>query len=133
MSKTFINPDGVSKPVGYTHVVDTRGSRTVYISGQVAQNLQGEIVGVNDMKAQAEQVFLNLQAVFMSVGEIFADVVKFTVFVTDISQLPAVREVLNRYIYVEQPTASSALEVSKLFLPEVLLEIEAIVVLDEER
>ena len=129
MSKTFINPEGVSKPVGYTHVVDTRGSRTVYISGQVPQDVQGNIVG-SDMKAQAEQVFLNLQAALNSVGGTFEDIVKFTMFVTDISQLPAVREVRNRYINTAQPPASSAVEVSKLFRPEILLEIEAIVVLD---
>jgi reactive intermediate/imine deaminase len=130
MSKTFINPEGVSKPVGYTHVVDTRGSRTVYISGQVPQDSQGNIVGLGDMKAQAEQVFLNLQAALNSVGASFNDLVKFTIFVTDVSQLPAVREVRNRYINVEQPPASSAVEVSKLFRPEIMIEIEAIVVLD---
>jgi reactive intermediate/imine deaminase len=130
MSKTFINPEGVSKPVGYTHVVDTRGSRTVYISGQVPQDSQGNIVGIGDMKAQAEQVFLNLQAALNSVGASFNDLVKFTIFVTDISQLPAVREVRNRYINVEQPPASSAVEVSKLFRPEIMIEIEAIVVLE---
>jgi reactive intermediate/imine deaminase len=130
MSKTFINPDGVSKPVGYTHVVDTRGSRTVYISGQVPQDSQGNIVGIGDMKAQAEQVFLNLQAALNSVGASFNDLVKFTIFVTDVSQLPAVREVRNRYINTEQPPASSAVEVSKLFRPEIMIEIEAIVVLE---
>ena len=130
MSKTFINPEGVSKPVGYTHVVDTRGSRTVYISGQVPQDVQGNIVGIGDMKAQAEQVFLNLQAALNSVGGTFEDIVKFTMFVTDISQLPAVREVRNRYINTAEPPASSAVEVSKLFRPEILLEIEAIVVLE---
>jgi enamine deaminase RidA (YjgF/YER057c/UK114 family) len=130
MSKQFINPEGVSKPLGYTHVVDTRGSRTVYFSGQVPQNLQGEIVGINDMKAQAEQVFLNLQAALTSVGASFADVVKFTIFITDISQLPAVREVRNRYINTAQPPASSAVEVSQLFRSEILLEIEAIAVIE---
>lgn len=127
----FINPDTIARPTGYTHVVETRGSRTVYISGQVAFDLEGNIVGLNDMGAQAEQIFKNLQAALASVHATFEDVAKFTYFVTDISQMQAVREVRNRYINIAQPPASSAVEVSKLFRPECLLEIEAIAVLKD--
>ena len=125
----FINPDTISKPVGYTHVVETTGSRTVYISGQVAFDLQGNIVGVNDMSAQAEQVFKNLQAALASVNAIFEDVVKFTFYMLDISQIQAVRDVRNRYINTATPPASTAVEVRQLFRKELLLEIEAIAVL----
>jgi reactive intermediate/imine deaminase len=125
----FINPDTMAPPSGYTHVVDTTGTRTVYISGQVAFDRQGNIVGLDDMQAQAEQVFENLKAALEAVGATFADVVKFTIFTTDISQIQAIRDVRNRYINTANPPASSAVEVRQLFRKEVLVEIEAIAVL----
>jgi reactive intermediate/imine deaminase len=127
----FINPDSIARPVGYTHVVETSGSRTVYISGQVAFDPQGNLVGLNDMSAQAEQVFRNLELALASVGATFNDVVKFTYFLTDIAQIQAVRDVRNRYINTAQPPASSAVEVRQLFRKELLIEIEAIAVLRE--
>jgi reactive intermediate/imine deaminase len=127
----FINPDTIAAPTGYTHVVETSGKRTIYISGQVALDLERNIVGMNDMQAQAEQVFKNLQNALAAVGASFDDVVKFTFFLTDISQLAAVREVRNRYINTEQPPASSAVEVRQLFIKELLIEVEAIAVLPE--
>jgi reactive intermediate/imine deaminase len=127
----FINPDTISKPVGYTHVVETTGSRTVYISGQIALDRQGNVVGLNDMSAQAEQVFQNLQAALAAVNATFEDVVKFTFYMLDISQIQAVRDVRNRYINTATPPASTAVEVRQLFRKELLLEIEAIAVLRE--
>jgi len=56
------NPPTLSKPTGYTHVVEATGGRTVYISGQIALDKDGKVVGEGDMKAQAEQVFRNLQS-----------------------------------------------------------------------
>jgi enamine deaminase RidA (YjgF/YER057c/UK114 family) len=127
----FINPDALAKPVGYTHIVEASGSRSVYISGQVAFDPQGNLVGLEDMGAQAEQVFLNLQAALAAVGATFNDVVKFTYFLTDISQIQAVRAVRDRYINTAQPPASSAVEVRQLVRKELLLEIEAVAVLRE--
>lgn len=135
MSKTphrLINPETIARPTGYTHVVETRGSRTIYISGQVALDPQGNIVGLNDMAAQAEQVFKNLQSALESAGATFADVAKFTYFLVDITQIQAVRDVRDRYIHTEQPPASSAVEVRRLFRPEFLIEVEAIAVLSDE-
>jgi enamine deaminase RidA (YjgF/YER057c/UK114 family) len=125
----FINPETIAKPTGYTHVVETSGTRTVYISGQVAFDMDGSLVGENDMGAQAEQVFRNLQAALASVGATFENVAKLTYFMTDISQLQAVRDVRDRYINTANPPASSAFEVQKLFRPECLIEVEAIAVL----
>src|SRR5215470_8283358 len=99
----FINPDAISQPTGYTHVVETTGSRTVYISGQIALDRQGNVVGLNDMSAQAEQVFQNLQAALAAVNATFEDVVKLTYFIVDISQIPVIREVRNQYINTANP------------------------------
>lgn len=127
----FINPETIANPTGYTHVVETRGSRIVYISGQIALDRQGNLVGINDMKAQAEQVFQNLQAALASVEASFKDVVKLTYYLVDISQIQAVRDVRDRYINPAQPPASTAVEVRQLVRKEFLLEIEAIAVLND--
>jgi len=126
----FINPETIAQPTGYSHIVETRGSRTLYISGQVALDQQGNLVGMNDMQAQAEQVFQNLQAALAAVGASFADVVKLTYFIVDISQMQVVRDVRNRYLNPQQPPASTAVEVKGLVRKEFLLEIEAIAVLE---
>jgi enamine deaminase RidA (YjgF/YER057c/UK114 family) len=127
----YINPDGIAAPKGYTHVVEARGSHMVFISGQIALDVQGNVVGIDDMGAQAEQVFKNLQAALAEVKAGFDDVVKFTYFVVDIAQMQAVRDVRDRYVNAEHLPASSAVEVRRLVLPELLLEVEAIVVLND--
>lgn len=129
-SRRYLNPETIARPSGYTHVVETTAKRSVYISGQVALDLQGNVVGAGDMAAQAEQVFLNLRAALDAVGATFDDVVKFTYFLVDISQLQAVRDVRDRYVNPARLPASSAVEVRQLFRKELLLEVEAIAMLD---
>ena len=92
------NPAPLSKPTGYTHVVEVTGpAKTVYVAGQIAFDKDGKVVGVGDMKAQAEQVFKNLQAALDAAGAKFSDVVKMNTYVTDMAKAPAVREVRARY------------------------------------
>ncbi len=125
----FINPAGIAKPTGYTHVVETQPGRTVYISGQVAFDQAGNLVGEGDLQAQAVQVFENLKVALAAVGADFSHVVKVTYFLLDISQIALVREVRNRYFNPERPPASTAVEVRGLVRKELLLEIEAVAVL----
>jgi enamine deaminase RidA (YjgF/YER057c/UK114 family) len=119
------------KPKGYSHVVDTRGQRTIYLSGQVAINAADEFVGIDDLEAQAVQIFENLKSALAAVGATFDHVVKLTYYYLDITQIQVVRDVRNRYINVNQPPASAALEVTRLYRPECLLEIEAIAVIPD--
>ena len=122
------NPPPLSKPTGYTHVVEVTGpSKTVYIAGQIAFDKDGKIVGAGDMKAQAEQVFRNLQAALAAAGATFSDVVKMNTYVTDMGQAPAVREIRARY-FGETTPASTLVQVSALARPELMLEIEVIAV-----
>jgi reactive intermediate/imine deaminase len=125
----FINPPTMATPSGYTHIVEATQGRTIYISGQVPLNRAGEIVGVGDMAAQAEQVFANINAALAAVGATFAQVVKLTIFAVDITQIPAVRAVRDRYINTEHPPASTAVEVRRLVREEFLIEIEAVAVI----
>ena len=123
------NPPTLSKPTGYTHVVEVTGpGKTVYIAGQIALDKDGNVVGAGNMKAQAEQVFKNLQAALEAAGAKFSDVVKMNTYVTDMEQAPAVREVRARYFGDTAP-ASTLVQVVRLARPEFLLEIEVIAAL----
>ncbi|MBE7471993.1 MAG: RidA family protein [Anaerolineae bacterium] len=125
----LINPAAISQPTGYTHVVEVTGGKTVYISGQIAFDAEGKVVGVGDLAAQAHQVFANLRAALASVGADFTQVVKLNYYLLDMSQLPAVREIRNQYINTAQPPASTAVQVSGLAHPDLLIEIEAVAVI----
>src|SRR5476651_649468 len=95
---TRTNPPTLSKPTGYTHIVEVTGpNKTIYISGQIAYDMKGEVVGAGDMKAQAEQVFKNLAAALKAAGATFSDVVKMNSYITDMSKIQAVRDVRARY------------------------------------
>ena len=122
----YINPPGLVKPSGYTHVVLSADGRTVYVAGQVAFDSTGRVVGAGDFAAQAEQVFGNLQRALASVGATFADVLKTTTYVTDVAHIPALREARGRYLDSAHPPANTLIAVAGLARPELLLEIEAV-------
>jgi len=120
------NPPTLSTPTGYTHIVEVTGpGKTIYIAGQIALDKEGKVVGEGDMKAQAEQVFKNLEAALTAAGAKFSDVVKMNTYITDMEKAPAVREVRARYFGSTTP-ASTLVQVAKLARPEFLLEIEVV-------
>ena len=122
------NPPALSKPTGYTHIVEVTGpARTIYISGQIAFDKDGKLVGAGDMKAQAEQVFKNLEIALTAAGAKFSDVVKMNSYITDMSKVQAVRDVRSRY-FAETSPASTFVQVAGLVRPELLLEIEVVAV-----
>lgn len=128
-SVQFVNPPTLPPAPGYTQVVISPAGRAVYISGQVALDASGAIVGTGDFQAQARQVFENLKAALAAGGASFADVVKITIFVLDMANLPALREIRDEYVNTERPPASTAVQVSRLAREEFLLEIEAVAAL----
>src|SRR3954465_14829457 len=87
------NPPALSAPTGYTHIVEVTGpNRTIYVSGQIAFDKDGKVVGApGDMKAQAEQVFRNLETALTAAGATFSDVVKMNSYITHIAQAQAGR------------------------------------------
>ncbi len=131
--RKFINPPGLTRPTGYTHVVVSADGRTAYVAGQVAFDSTGTVVGVGDFQAQAEQVFANLRRALASVGASFGDVVKTTTFITDLKNLPALRETRARYFDATHPPANTLIPVTTLARPDLLLEIEAVVDLPNAR
>ncbi|MFB8171395.1 RidA family protein [Kitasatospora purpeofusca] len=120
-------PPGVAPGTGYTQVVTAAG-RLVAVSGQVAFDERRQLVGEGDPGAQARQVFENLRRCLAAAGVDFSHVVKLTYFLTDIAHMPAVREARDEAFGELPLPASSAMQVAALFLPEVLIEIEALAV-----
>ncbi|MFB7676487.1 RidA family protein [Kitasatospora purpeofusca] len=120
-------PPGVAPGTGYTQVVTAAG-RLVAVSGQVAFDARRQLVGEGDPGAQARQVFENLRRCLAAAGADFSHVVKLTYFLTDIAHMPAVREARDEAFGELPLPASSAMQVAALFLPEVLIEIEALAV-----
>jgi len=125
------NPPTLSRPAGYTHVVEVTGPvKTIYISGQIALDAAGNVVGQGDMKAQAEQVFRNLEAALAAAGAKFSDVVKMNTYTTDIAQIQAIRDARGKYFGGVTP-ASTLVQVVHLARPELMLEIEVIAAVPE--
>jgi enamine deaminase RidA (YjgF/YER057c/UK114 family) len=129
VSTNFINPEGMHRPIGYTHVVEVRAGRPAYISGQIALDADGDLVGPGDVAAQARQVFENLQTALRSVGADFEQVVKLTVYLVDATQMPAVRQVRNQYVDPARPPASTAVEIRRLVRDDLLVEVDAVAIL----
>ncbi|HEX6738849.1 MAG TPA: RidA family protein [Vicinamibacteria bacterium] len=128
--KQFIQPEGLSKPATYTHVVVVQGGRTLFIAGQVAANAKGEVVGKGDLRAQTTQVMENLKIALAAAGATFADVVKSNTYVVNLKpeDLPVVREVRGKYFGAANPPASTLVGVTALASPDYLIEVEAIAV-----
>jgi 2-iminobutanoate/2-iminopropanoate deaminase len=130
MSNTrFINPPEIAKPPGYTHVVEVTGpGRIVYIAGQLGLDQSGNIAG--DFRAQVEQAFANLKAALAAVGAAPEHIVKINNYIVDIGKnIPAFREVRNRYLNMAAPPASTTVGVPELAREGALFEIEAVVML----
>ncbi|MFD6999265.1 RidA family protein [Streptomyces mirabilis] len=123
-------PDGVAPAAAYSHVVLGTG-RFVAVSGQLALDEDGKLVGAGDAAAQARQVFENLRRCLAAAGATFDDVVKLTFFVTDMAHMPAVRAGRDAHIPADRLPAASAVQVAALVRPEFLMEIEAYAVVGE--
>jgi enamine deaminase RidA (YjgF/YER057c/UK114 family) len=98
----------------------------VAVSGQVALDEDGQVVGAGDPAAQARQVFENLRRCLAAAGATFNDVIKLTYFVTDVAYMPAIRAVRDEALGTGPLPASTAVQVAALVSPELLLEIEAL-------
>ena len=122
-----MNPQGLSTPTGYSHVVTARGGKTIYIAGQVAFDAKGQLVGKGDLAAQTRQVFENLGIALKAAGATFANVVKANTYMRDASQVAVLREIRSRY-FTDTLPASTLVEVPRLANPDFLIEIEVIAV-----
>jgi len=132
MSKTIVNPPSLPPPRGYNHGLLTEGGRILWLAGQDASNIEGQIVAPGDLVAQFEQVLRNLQAVVEESGGTMQDIVKLNIFTTDgamyKNNLKALGQVMKKYFGGYFP-AMALFEVRSLFQDEALLELEGFAVL----
>lgn len=126
-----IKPEGLSNSPAYTHVVTARGARTIYVSGQVSVDPEGNVVGAGDLGAQTEQVMVNLTTALAAAGASIADVVKITIFIVNYvpEHRSIVGEIRDRHLS-GSPPASTLVGVTALAAPDFMIEIEAIAVTD---
>jgi enamine deaminase RidA (YjgF/YER057c/UK114 family) len=123
-----VNPPGVHTPqANYSHV--TRVGNTLYISGQLALDPQGSLVGAGDAEAQAEQCYRNIKAIVEHFGGTMDDIVKITQYITDLTYRPLVARPRDRYLGAPGPS-STLVVIKGLAIPECLVEIEAVAVLE---
>jgi enamine deaminase RidA (YjgF/YER057c/UK114 family) len=126
---TRCNPAELGTPPGYSQIVEVNAGRIIFIAGQTALDRDGNLVGRGDFARQAARVFVNLTVALRAVGCTAADLVKLTVFLTDMDDLAAYREARNKFLATVSPPAAPAVtlvEVSQLSGPEFMIEIEAI-------
>lgn len=127
------NPPDVVQPFGiFSSAAWQAEGRILHLSGQVAQAADGRAVGIGDIEAQTRQVLDNLAQVLASVGGRLDDIVKVTVFVTDMAHLDQIHRVRAEYFTPPYP-ASTLVEVSRLVRPEYLIEIDAVASIPRER
>jgi len=122
---------GMSEPVShFTHVV--RAGRLVFVSGCVATDGAGRVVGGNDIVAQTRQVHENIKRCLSAAGATFADICKVTVFLRNINDREKVNTVRKEYFGAHRP-ASTLVEISRLVRDDYLIEIEATAVIPERK
>ncbi len=129
---TFHNPPGLFKPSGFNHIVTSTRRKTVIIAGQVAYDAQGRIMGANDLATQVEQVYRNIGTALVAAGATFPDLVKTTLFVRDMTpeKIKVIREVRSRFL-ASEPPASTMVGVQALAHPDLMLEVEAVAMIDD--
>ena len=132
MEKKFINPQTLSTPRGYTHAVTAQGGKTIFVSGQVAFDVKGEIVGKGDLRAQARQAYENLKSALAAAGATPADVVKMNTYVVNYkpADITVIRETRGQVFPQDNPPASTLVGVQALALDGLLIEVEAIAVIE---
>ena len=107
-----------------------RAGDLLFISGQAAIDQSGRIVGVGDFDVQAKQAFENLDRVLRAGGSSLKNVIKVTIFLTDMGYFDRIVELRGQWFTAPYP-ADTIVEVSSLYSPDAMIEIEAIAVVDE--
>ncbi|MVN88246.1 RidA family protein [Deinococcus sp. HMF7620] len=135
MSITLINPEGLPQIGAYHHVAVASGSKLIFLAGQVSWDADGRTVGAGDLAAQVERCYLNVAASLSAAGATFEHVVKLTAYIVDWTP-DKIEPFLDGVARAGQalghtPTSpATLLGVAALDIPEHLVEVEAIAVLD---
>ena len=124
--REVINPKNVHWPFGFSHIVKL--GDTVYISGQLPQDQDGNIVGKGDMVVQTEKTYENLKKCLETVGATMHDIVMLRIFVTNIEEFQKTGDIRKKYFGKYRP-ATTGLEISQLYFPDAMIEVEATAVI----
>jgi 2-iminobutanoate/2-iminopropanoate deaminase len=124
----LLMPDTMPKSIGYSQVARVSGGAIVFVAGQVALDNSGMVVGRDDFGEQVKRVFENLKAAVEAAGGTMNDVIKLNSYLLDLSHLNEFREIRDKYVNLKNPPVSTAVQVSRLFRPEFLVEVEAVAV-----
>jgi enamine deaminase RidA (YjgF/YER057c/UK114 family) len=136
MKKQYLNPKGITSSPYYSHAVSAEGAgKLVYVSGQVSWDAAGKVVGKGDMRAQAEQVFKNVEAALKVAGAGWGDVIKMNGYMVGMhaERVTAYREVRQRFLKKGALPASTLVGVERLVDPELLLEVEVVAAVKKKR
>jgi len=123
-----INPEGMTQPTAYSHVV--RFGDFLFLAGQVSTDAEGNVIGEGDMASQVRQVLENMKKVLNSQGAGFSDVVKITIYTTDIDAYLQTGDI-RREFWGEIAPASTLVQIERLARPVFLVEIEATAIVSE--
>jgi enamine deaminase RidA (YjgF/YER057c/UK114 family) len=131
MKRENIQPEALSRRVVgghvlYSHVVVVEAKKTIFVSGQLARDAKGEVVGKGDMRAQIRQTGENIKAALAAAGATLNDIVKTNTYVTDIEEF--FKHIDARMEYFGALPTSTTIEVRKLAHPDLMVEIEVIAV-----
>jgi 2-iminobutanoate/2-iminopropanoate deaminase len=129
MNRQEYRVEGLAEPI--SHFTDAvRAGDVLFLSGIVAVDAEGTLVGGDDVVAQTRQVFDNMRAVLAAAGCGFEDVVKVTIFLTDIDERPRINPVRQEMFGAARP-ASTLVEVPRLAVPGARIEIEAVALIPQ--
>jgi enamine deaminase RidA (YjgF/YER057c/UK114 family) len=127
MAHEILNLSKVHPTKGYSHVA--KAGNTLYIAGQVAKDLVGNLVGKGDFETQARQVFTNLKTIVEETDGRIESIVKMTTFLTHFDYMETYRKVRDEFIQEPYPP-NTLLIVDSLAMAEYMIEVEAIAILD---
>jgi enamine deaminase RidA (YjgF/YER057c/UK114 family) len=128
MDKKFLNPETLLKPRGFTQVVTVAGAaKMIFVSGQVAVDKDGKLVGAGDLAAQARQAATNLKLALEAAGATASDIIKLNAYIVNYkpSDYAAFREARNALAAEGEPPASTLVGVTALAFDGLMIEIEA--------
>ena len=128
--KKVIAPKNVHRPFGYSHALQV--DNTLYISGQIPLDRDMQVVGKNDMAAQTEQVYGNLQCVLEDAGGTMEDIVMMNIYVTDLDAFDRETRPIRKKYFGSYYPAVTAVEVRRLYNPDYMIEVEAVAVIERQ-
>jgi len=124
-----IHSGGFAGKLSFSSAVSADSGKTLYISGQMARDDALQLIGKGDIRVQTRQTLVNIGKILAKAGGTFADIVKVTVYVKDMTQFREIHDVRLEFFHEDHLPASTMVEISRFTLEDALIEIEAVAVI----